>query len=133
MLSGPLMPAEGGAATSRSNLNILSKALHNAVAHSDLSAPPALGLAQALERLRRKPRFHAKDHDLVQPHASGIESGWRSAAVKMVFHLALDQPILIGEGGERARKSVRTRARRPFIFWDGRHGAANYRFLGSAW
>jgi Resolvase, N terminal domain len=48
------------------------------------------------------------------------------------FNSALDQPILIGQGGERARKSACTRARRAFIFWGGRHGAANYRFLGSA-
>jgi hypothetical protein len=41
----------------------------------DLSAPPRLGIAQTLERLRRQPPLHPEDHDLMQPRTGGVELG----------------------------------------------------------
>jgi hypothetical protein len=43
--------------------------------HPDLLAPKHFGLAQALQRLLWQLKLHAEDHDLMEPHAGGLEPG----------------------------------------------------------
>jgi hypothetical protein len=54
---------------------LLAKALQHIEVHPDLSPPPLLGITQSVERRRREPSFHAKDDELPQPRAGGVELG----------------------------------------------------------
>jgi hypothetical protein len=54
---------------------LLAKTLQYVEVHQDLLSPERFGPLQYLERLHRKPSLHSEDHDLMQPHAGGVELG----------------------------------------------------------
>jgi hypothetical protein len=72
MVSAWLMPS-GASVTSRSDSNVLSKALQNAVAQPDLPASPVLGLPQSSRRFLGAPSLHAEDDELPQARVGGVE------------------------------------------------------------
>jgi hypothetical protein len=47
----------------------------------NLLPSPRFGLTQSLQRLRRQPRLHAEDHDLMKPHPAASSLTWSSASV----------------------------------------------------
>jgi hypothetical protein len=77
--------------------------------HQDLLTPKCFGHFQSFHRLLGQPSLQAEDHDLMEPHAGGIESGLKVALRGRRWLRALagsDSPGAIGEELKLARRAV---------------------------